>query len=84
MQIVDNKLLVVRTRRPHLVTEKIKRSKVVQVLVDGLHDVAVFWGLKEAHELANLKIKNVPSTIPRDYDWPGRHRPFADRKETHV
>jgi len=82
MQIVDNKLLVVRTRRPHLVTEKIKRSKVVQVLVDGLHDVAVFWGLKEAQELATLKIKNVPSTITRDYDWPGRHRPFAHQKET--
>ena len=82
MQIVDNKLLVVRTRRPHLVTEKIKRSKVVQVLVDGLHDVAVFWGLKEAQELATLKIKNVPSTINRDYDWPGRHRPFAHQKET--
>jgi len=82
MQIVDNKLLVVRTRRPHLVTEKIKRSKVVQVLVDGLHDVAVFWGLKEAQELATLKIKNVPSTINRDYDWPGRHKPFAHQKET--
>lgn len=82
MQIVDNKLLVVRTRRPHLVTEKIKKSKVVQVLVDGLHDVAVFWGLKEAQELATLKIKNVPSTITRDYDWPGRHKPFAHQKET--
>ena len=82
MQIVDNKLLVVRTRRPHLVTEKIKRSKVVQVLVDGLHDVAVFWGLKEAQELATLKIKNVPSTITRDYDWPGRFKPFAHQKET--
>jgi SNF2 family DNA or RNA helicase len=54
----------------------------VQVLVDGLHDVAVFWGLKEAQELATLKIKNVPSTINRDYDWPGRHRPFAHQKET--
>lgn len=54
----------------------------MQVLVDGLHDVAVFWGLKEAQELANLKIKNVPSTITRDYDWPGRHRPFAHQKET--
>ena len=82
MQIVDNKLLVVRTRRPHLVTEKIKRSKVVQVLVDGLHDVAVFWGLKEAQELATLKIKNVPSTINRDYEYPGRFKPFAHQKET--
>jgi SNF2 family DNA or RNA helicase len=54
----------------------------VQVLVDGLHDVAVFWGLKEAQELATLKIKNVPSTITRDYDWPGRFKPFAHQKET--
>ena len=54
----------------------------MQVLVDGLHDVAVFWGLKEAQELATLKIKNVPSTITRDYDWPGRFKPFAHQKET--
>lgn len=82
MQIVDDKLLVVRTRRPHLVTEKIKRSKVVQVLVDGLHDVAVYWGLKEAQDLASLKIKNVPSTINRDYEYPGQFKPFAHQKET--
>jgi len=82
MQIVDDKLLVVRTRRPHLVTEKIKRSKVVQVLVDGLHDVAVYWGLKEAQDLAGLKIKNVPSTINRDYEYPGQFKPFAHQKET--
>ena len=82
MQIVDNKILVVRTRRPQLVTEAIKRSKIVQVLVDGLHDVAVFWGIKEAQELAKLRIKGVPSTINRDYDWPGRYKPFAHQKET--
>ena len=54
----------------------------MQVLVDGLHDVAVFWGLKEAQELATLKIKNVPSTINRDYEYPGRFKPFAHQKET--
>lgn len=82
MQIVDDKILVVRTRRPQLVTENIKRSKIVQVLIDGLHDVAVFWGIKEAQELAKLRIKGVPSTITRDYDWPGRFKPFAHQKET--
>jgi len=82
MQIVDDKILVVRTRRPQLLTETIKRSKVVQVLLDGLHDVAVFWGIKEAQELAKLRIKGVPSTINRDYDWPGRYKPFAHQKET--
>lgn len=82
MQIVNDKVLVVRTRRPHLVTEKIKKSKVVAERPDGLQDVAVYWGLNEAQELTKLKIKNVPSPITRDYAWPGLHRPFAHQKET--
>jgi SNF2 family DNA or RNA helicase len=82
MQIVNNKIIVVRTRRPHLVTEKIKKSKVVAEHQDGLQDVAVYWGLGEAQELTNLKIKNVPSPITRDYAWPGQFRPFAHQKET--
>jgi SNF2 family DNA or RNA helicase len=82
MQIVDNKLIVIRTRRPHLVTEAITKSKVIGRLPDGLHDVAVYFGLKEAQALTNLKIKGVPSTIDRDYNWPGQYKPFAHQKET--
>jgi SNF2 family DNA or RNA helicase len=82
MQIVDNKLIVIRTRRPHLVTEAITKSKVIGRLPDGLHDVAVYFGLKEVQALTNLKIKGVPSTIDRDYNWPGQHKPFAHQKET--
>jgi SNF2 family DNA or RNA helicase len=82
MQIVDNKLIVVRTRRPHLVTEAITKSKVIGRLPDGLHDVAVYFGLKEVQALTNLKIKGVPSTINRDYNWPGQYKPFAHQKET--
>lgn len=82
MQIVDNKVIVLRTRRPHLVTEKIKKSKIIGWLPDGLHDVAVHFGLEEVQELAKLNIKNVPSTIDRDYDWPGQFTPFAHQKQT--
>ena len=82
MQIVDNKVIVVRTRRPHLVTESIKKSKVVGRLPDGLHDVAVHYGLEEVQALAKLNIKNVPSTITRDYDWPGQLKPFEHQKQT--
>lgn len=82
MQVLDNKVIVIRTRRPHLVTERIKKSKVIGWLPDGLHDVAVFYGLKEVQELAKLNIKNVPSTITRDYKWPGQFKPFAHQKET--
>ena len=82
MQIVDNKLIVIRTRRPHLVTETIPKSKVIGRLPDGLHDVAVYFGLKEVQALTKLKIKGVPSTIDRDYNWPGQFKPFAHQKET--
>ena len=82
MRNIDNKVLVLRTRRPHLVTEKIKKSKIIGWLPDGLHDVAVYFGLKEVQELAKLNIKDVPSTITRDYNWPGLHKPFEHQKTT--
>jgi len=82
MQILNNKTLVVRTRRPHLITDSVKKSKVVGELGDGLHDVAVHWGLDEAQALTRLRIKNVPSPLSRDYEWPGQFKPFAHQKET--
>ena len=65
-----------------MVTEAITKSKVIGRLPDGLHDVAVYFGLKEVQALTNLKIKGVPSTIDRDYNWPGQYKPFAHQKET--
>ena len=82
MQIVDNKVIVIRTRRPHLITETIKKSKVIGRLPDDLHDVAVHYGLDETQALAKLNIKNVPSPITRDYDWPGQFKPFEHQKQT--
>lgn len=81
MQIVDDKVLLVRTRRPHLITEQIKKSAVVGE-EDDVYEVAVNWGLKEAQALAQLRIKDVPSTIQRDYKWTGRLTPFTHQKET--
>jgi len=81
MEIVDNKLLVVRTRRPQLVTSTIKKSKVVRQVQD-MHEVAVNWGIHEVQALADLKIKNIPSPIDRDYKWTGKLQPFAHQKVT--
>jgi len=81
MEIVDDKVLLVRTKRPQLVTEKIKKSKVIKTYGD-IHEVAVHWGLKESQILADLKIKEVPSPIKRDYQWTGKFAPFAHQKET--
>jgi hypothetical protein len=81
MEIVNNKALVVTTRRPHLVTECIPKSQIVESNGD-LHKVAVHWGLEEAQALSTLKVKNVPSPIIRDYNWPGVFPPMAHQKDT--
>lgn len=81
MEIVDNKALVVTTKRPHLVTECIQKSKLIDSNGE-LHKVAVHWGLEEAQALAKLKVKKVPSPIIRDYDWPGVFPPMAHQKDT--
>lgn len=77
MQIIDNKALLLTLRDPTKVTSVIPKSKIV-----GDHKVAVHWGLDEAQVLKNLKIKNVPSPILKDYDWPGLHAPFDHQKTT--
>ena len=81
MQIVDNKLLVVRTKFPSRITETIKRSKVVGKQAD-VSEVAVMWGHEEARTLAKLGIKKVPSTILRDYNWPGLFSPMNHQRDT--
>jgi SNF2 family DNA or RNA helicase len=81
MQIIDNKVLIVRTRRPHLITDVIKKSAVVNQEED-VYEVAVNWELAEAQQLAKMRVKNVPSTIERDYDWTGKLKPFAHQKLT--
>ena len=81
MEIIDNKALLITTRRPHLVTECIPKSKIVETNGD-LHKVAVHWGLEEAQVLKNLKLKDVPSPILAKYQWTGLHKPFDHQKDT--
>ena len=81
MEIVDNQVLVVTTRRPQLVTECIKKSQIIESNGD-LHKVAVYWGLEEAQALNKLKVKDVPSPINRDYKWPGLFKPMQHQRDT--
>ena len=81
MEILNNKAIVITTRRPNLVTECIPKSEIIETNGD-LHKVAVRWGLAEAQALSKLKIKNVPSPIQRDYKWPGLYKPMDHQKET--
>lgn len=81
MQVVDDKAIILRTKRPHLVTEAIERCKVLSE-ENGMYKVAVKWDLKGAQALAKLKVEGTPSPITRDYEWTGKHEPFAHQRET--
>jgi len=81
MRIVDNKALVVKTRRPHIIVENITKSAVVGKTND-VFEVAVHWGIDEAQKLTALNIGGVPSPIGKDYKWTGKFTPFDHQRET--
>jgi SNF2 family DNA or RNA helicase len=71
VQIIENKALLLKVREPQRITTIIPKSKILD---SG--EVLVKWGLEEAQVLKNLRIKNVPSPIQSQYDWPGLYKPF--------
>lgn len=77
MEIIENKALLLRVREPERITTVIPKSKA---LPDN--QVVVKWGLDETQVLRNLHIKNVPSPILGQYDWPGQYRPFDHQRTT--
>jgi SNF2 family DNA or RNA helicase len=81
MKIVKDKALVLKTRRPEVVTEKIKNCKQIGE-ANGLVELAVKWEYEEASALAELGAKEVPSPMLRDYEWTGKLTPFEHQKET--
>lgn len=81
MQIIDDKVLLVRTRNPELITDNIERSKVLDVY-NGEAKVAVFWGLKESQQLASLRFPDIPSPMFKTYEWTGKFKPFEHQKTT--
>lgn len=80
MQIVDNALVVLRTRQPD------KYSIIPKSTVlgedNGTYEVAVYWGLDETRVLRNLGVHNVPAPITRRYNWPGRFKPMGHQIDT--
>jgi SNF2 family DNA or RNA helicase len=77
LEIIDNKNLLLSLRNPQKITTVIPKSKDL-----GNGKVLVRWGLDEAQVLKNLKIRNVPSPILGQYDWPGQYRPFDHQRTT--
>jgi SNF2 family DNA or RNA helicase len=81
MKIIKDRAIVLKTRHPHLITEKVKNYKILQE-EQGVYKLALRWELHEAQVLVGLKVKDVPSPIMRDYAWLGKHQPFKHQKET--
>jgi SNF2 family DNA or RNA helicase len=81
MKIVNEKSLVLKTRRPELVTSKIQNCKTLST--DGeLVELSVDWEFEEAAALAEIGAKDVPSPMIRDYQWTGKLTPFDHQKTT--
>lgn len=79
--VVDNRALVLRTRNPDKFSI-IPKSKYLGEAEPGIHEVAVFWALDEARVLRNLGVRDVPSPILGQYNWPGRYKPMAHQRDT--
>jgi SNF2 family DNA or RNA helicase len=80
MEIIDNKALLITTKYPQRITDAIPKSKVVSEN-EGNTNVLVHWGLQEASKLSSF-IREVPSPIIKDYDWPGLYKPFEHQRKT--
>ena len=81
MQVVEDKTLVLRTRNPDRIQDKIPTSKVVDITED-VYTMTVDWDLATTQQLAGLRMKNIPSPIMRDYVWGGVFPPMEHQKTT--
>lgn len=81
MKIIENKYVLLHTKRPHLVIQKVEDYRIIKKDDDGFYELSVKWEQPEAEALAGLGVK-LPSPIQRDYEWTGKHKPFDHQRET--
>lgn len=82
MEIIENKALLLRVRRPERFTSVIKNSAYLGEVDAGIHELMVKWEFDAVDALTRLGIKKVPSTIYKDYEWSGRFKPMDHQKDT--
>lgn len=70
MEIVEDKVLVLKTRNPDRIAEVIPTSKILNNNGDDIYTMAMNWSVSTAQKLTELKMKNIPSPM-RGYLWPG-------------
>jgi hypothetical protein len=69
LEVYKDKALIVNTKRPQLILDKIPKSKLYKEYDNGVFQVLVNWGLDEVLTLSDMKVKNPPSPISRDYTF---------------
>jgi len=82
VEILENKALLVKVRRPDRFTSVLKDCVYLSEVSDGIHELMVRWTYENALSLTKLGIKSTPSTILRDYKWSGKYTPMAHQKDT--
>ena len=82
MEIYKNKALIINTKKPDEILDTIDKSQLIKSYDNGVSQILVNWGLEEVLSLAKLRIKNIPSPISKDYNWPGIYKPFDHQKAT--
>lgn len=80
MQIVDNKALLITTKKADIIASLIPKSQIIERNGEKAR-VLVYWGYEECKILRNLKIKNVPNPIHREYTWPGFYKPMSHQRD---
>lgn len=82
MDIVDNRGILLRTRKAEEVVRTIRKSRRVGKVegVDDLDEILVHWGLDEVLALRAMGFSKVPSPILKNYKWPGINKPFEHQK----
>lgn len=82
MEIVDNKAIVLRVKRPERFTSVIPDSAYIGEVEKGVHEIVVRWNYENIESLIKLGIKKVPSTIHKEYKWSGRYTPMSHQRDT--
>ena len=81
MEIVDNKHVVIRTRKPERILTKNINADVVNVDAD-IYTIRCDWDLQSVVTLTDAGVTNVVSPIIRDYKWVGAFAPMKHQIDT--
>ena len=81
MQIVENKHLIIRTRKPERILTKNIAADVIHK--DGdIYTIKCEWDLQNTVALSDIGVTNLLSPIVRDYAWKGAFSPMIHQVDT--